>query len=315
MNELLKPVLKLAWQIDAAITHEANLDYPFYAFSNFTISPYNSTVSDMYRYPYWLNNYTNRALERIDELSNATENERQKVLSRILFLRAYAYSTLLNYFGGVPIVFSTYDNDSLLNRESAENVANQIFSDLNQIISINNDTLKYMASQLEARVALNQGLYQKTFDAARRVIDSRRYTLSDEMTWGSDAVGEAVDIQLPSVMSKGELSYPFRYAEILLLYAEAAIGLGNNTIALQTVNQLEQWQTLSETQSANTEDIKNSINNLWSVILNKEGHRFAQLKRSGKFLESLAQYGAEEKHKLLPIPDRTYIPQNPGWEN
>jgi hypothetical protein len=318
MNEELKSILTWAWQTDAAITHEAALSVPFNAFLDFSFTPNHSTINEMFDKPYKLNRYANFAIERIDQLSNTVESEKQRLLSECLFYRAYAYSILLNYFGGVPIVLSTSPDDLYPARKSDGDVANQIFSDLNRIISADNGTLKYMASQLEARVALNQGLYQNTFDAAKRIIDSHHYNLSTGSAFGSDAVGEGFDLPLPATMIKGELSYPIRYAETLLLYAEAAIGLGNNDIALQTVNQLEQWQGLSKTGFAGTEDIKNSIHVLWTVILNKEGHRFAQLKRCGKFLELLGQYGATEKHKLLPIPERELnvnpnMAQNPGW--
>ncbi|MDR1527842.1 MAG: RagB/SusD family nutrient uptake outer membrane protein [Dysgonamonadaceae bacterium] len=316
MNEELKSILILAWQIDAAITHEAEFPFPFNVFSNFSFDPSNSTVRDMFAKPYRLNRYAIITIEKINGLSNAVEDEKQRLLSETLFYRAYAYSILLNYFGGVPIISN--DESSPPVKKSAGDVANQIFYDVDQIISIDNGTWKYRASQLEARIALNQGLHQKAFDAAKRIIDSHLYDLSAGGAWGSDAIGEGFDLQLPSNMLKATLSYPFRYAETLLLYAEAAIELGNNTIALQTVNQLEQWQGLSKTTFTNTENIKNSINTLWTVILNKEGHRFAQLKRSGKFLELLGQYGAAEKHLLLPIPQSEIvlnpnITQNPGW--
>jgi hypothetical protein len=320
MNEELKSILKLAWQIDAAITHEAVLPSPFDVFSNFSFNPSNPTVTEMFAKPYRLNRYANYAIERINGLSNAVEDEKQRLLPEVLFYRAYAYSLLLNYFGGVPIVLSTavIDGDFYPAGKSAGEVADQIFYDVSQIIAADNGTLKYRASQLEARVALNQGLYQKAFDAVKRIMDSHHYDLSAGGAFGSDAIGEGFDLQLPANMIKANLSYPFRYAETLLLYAEAAVELGNNATALQTVNQQEQWLGLSKTEFTDTENIKNSIHTLWTVILNKEGHRFAQLKRSGKFPELLSQYGAEEKHELLPIPQREVIlnpnmTQNPGW--
>ncbi|MDR1223405.1 MAG: RagB/SusD family nutrient uptake outer membrane protein [Tannerella sp.] len=73
-------------------------------------------------------------------------------------------------------------------------------------------------------------------------MDSHHYDLSAGGAFGSDAIGEGFDLQLPANMIKANLSYPFRYVETLLLYAEAAVELGNNATALQTVNQLEQWQ-------------------------------------------------------------------------
>jgi hypothetical protein len=317
-DEELKSILKLAWQTDAAITHEATLSFPFNVFGDFSFDPFTSIVNDLFANPYRLNRTSILAIEHINGLSNAIEDEKQRLLSEFLFYRAYAYSMLLNYFGGVPIVLSISMDDLYPVRKSAGDVADQIFSDLNHIISVDNGMLKYRASLLEARVALNQGLYQKAFDAAKRIIDSHHYALSAGGAWGSDAIDEGFDLQLPSTMIKGEWSYPFRYAEVLLLYAEAAVGLRNNAIALQTVNQLEQWQGLSKTEITGTKEIENSINTLWTVILNKEGHRFAQLKRCGKFLELLGPYGAAEKHKLLPIPQRELnlnpnMTQNPGW--
>jgi hypothetical protein len=163
MNEEIKSILKLAWQIDAAITHEAALPSPFDVFSNFSFNPSNPTVTEMFARPYRLNRYANYAIERINGLSNAVEDEKQRLLPEVLFYRTYAYSLLLNYFGGVPIVLSTavIDGDFYPARKSAGEVADQIFYDVNQIVAADNGTLKYRASQLEARVALNQGLYQK----------------------------------------------------------------------------------------------------------------------------------------------------------
>jgi hypothetical protein len=49
-----------------------------------------------------------------------------------------------------------------------------------------------------------------------------------------------------------------------------------------------------------------------------EGLAFARLKRTGRFMPTLSQYGATERHQLLPVPasvmnSNPNIEQSPGW--
>ncbi|AKD01974.1 RagB/SusD family nutrient uptake outer membrane protein [Pontibacter korlensis] len=120
----------------------------------------------------------------------------------------------------------------------------------------------------------------------------------------------------------GELNYGtnwrlIRYADVLLMAAEAYYRLGNEGRARQELNKVRERADLDEITASGT-DLFNAIVRERELELAFEGFRYIDLVRWGLAAEVLGPLGyVEGKHNLLPIPDadvRTAnLTQNPGY--
>lgn len=108
-----------------------------------------------------------------------------------------------------------------------------------------------------------------------------------------------------------------RYADILLMAAEANNQLGEDTIALNYLNQVRTRVGLFEKTSSGT-TLYNDILNERRSELSCEGHRFFDLVRTGKASTEIDGF-IVGKHELFPIPqDEIDLAggnwsQNPGY--
>lgn len=155
----------------------------------------NSSVRDL-----WLNQYEviNQANLVLDNVDLVDEDNQDNVSGQAYFLRAMAYFDLVRFFGapyepgaensqlGVPISLEgivDYSGDLSIERSSVGEVYDQIFSDLNQAMSLlppSNDIFadSYAAQGLLARVALQTGDYETARDAANSVIEESGHELT-----------------------------------------------------------------------------------------------------------------------------------------
>lgn len=134
-----------------------------------------------------------------------------------------------------------------------------------------------------------------------------------------------------------------RYADVLLMYAEACEALGNESEAKAKLNEVRQRQSVNlpaypgYTLKINGEEISNptlrqAIRHERRMELAMEGHRWFDLCRWGVAEETMNAYRATEsqeaqdqmatfiagKHELFPIPDEEIelnplLEQNPGY--
>jgi hypothetical protein len=309
LDKAFTAMLKESYLIDAAITHQVSLPAPYAVFSNFSFYNVDSRVLTLWNQSYAVIRHANSLLEKAD-----TENIPDEDKAGLSFYRAYAYSTLLNYFGGVPLIVTATPQGNVP-RISEQEMLDFILSELDRIIaSAPVSGSKHSALQIKARILLNTRRYSEAVNVLDEIINSGIYSLQNE------AFTEGVDLNLPEVMRKGAESYPLRYTETLLLYAEASVAAGNTVRAIQIVNQFaaEQGQAPILSPGASQDECREAVQNLWTSRLDREGHEFARLKRIDTFLVRLAQYGAQEKHKQLPIPQQAMdmnpnLYQNPGW--
>lgn len=126
-----------------------------------------------------------------------------------------------------------------------------------------------------------------------------------------------------------------RYAEVLLLAAEAQLQAGNSSKALQYINEIRTRAQESPLANVSLSDIKTEKR----LELCNEGVRFQDLVRWGDAKTAMAEqgkqvpaftkdgvqwnwqntkYGFQDKHMLLPIPLKELelnpnMQQNPGW--
>jgi hypothetical protein len=119
----------------------------------------------------------------------------------------------------------------------------------------------------------------------------------------------------------------FRYAEAVLLLAEAENELGNLTEAQNLLNKIRNRAKLSNTTAGTKDVMRLAIENEYRFEFAFEGKRWLDLKRRGRFIEVMSkvsdhqkQYGLQMKNYQLlwPIPQEemdlnTNLKQNEGY--
>ena len=140
------------------------------------------------------------------------------------------------------------------------------------------------------------------------------------------ATGYAVKKGMWPIMyvNSNGINYPIiRYADVLLMYAEAANELNKLTEARAAVNQIRARPSVNmpAITAANTGTkaaMFNAINKERQVELMFEFIRFNDLRRWGLALQELGPIGYQAKHALFPIPQleldiNPKLTQNQGW--
>jgi hypothetical protein len=111
-----------------------------------------------------------------------------------------------------------------------------------------------------------------------------------------------------------------RYAEILLIRAEALNELGQSADALGPLNQVRERVNLDDITTIDQTALRNAIFLERRLELAMEHDRWFDLIRTGRAQEVMTALGLpfEAKNNLFPIPNEQLIQtpdmtQNPGW--
>ncbi len=113
-----------------------------------------------------------------------------------------------------------------------------------------------------------------------------------------------------------------RYAEVLLMAAEAENELGNTSNACQLLNQVRKRAGLQDFTSSDSKEVREKIWHERRVELAFEHDRTFDLRRQGRIGEVMRAHGkpfVDGKHELFPIPQRQIdlgegkLLQNPGY--
>lgn len=119
-----------------------------------------------------------------------------------------------------------------------------------------------------------------------------------------------------------------RLADILLLKAEALNENGDGQGAMQLVNQIRKRAKLSDVSASGKDEIRAAISKERRLELAFEGHRWYDLKRTGKAIDVMNNavgpngdklgYNLTNERLLWPIPQseldkNTKLSQNPGY--
>lgn len=132
----------------------------------------------------------NFLLNNIDRASeNVSEAIIQNISSQAKFLRAYYYFLLSEFYGGVPLITKTLDlSEAMVTRNTKEEVTAFILKELDEAAANLNATnqpntmavTKGAAWALAARVALYNGKWQQSIDAAQKVmaLEGSQYVLN-----------------------------------------------------------------------------------------------------------------------------------------
>ena len=113
-----------------------------------------------------------------------------------------------------------------------------------------------------------------------------------------------------------------RYADVLLMYAEALNENGKTEMALDYLNQVRNRAGLNSYSGLTQSDAREKIYFERRLELAFEGHRWFDLIRTGRALDLLEAQGMREHMTVFPLPliqiqlinDRTIFPQNPGYD-
>jgi tetratricopeptide (TPR) repeat protein len=113
-----------------------------------------------------------------------------------------------------------------------------------------------------------------------------------------------------------------RYADVLLMYAEALNENGKTTEALNYLNQVRVRAKVQGFTGLSQSDTREKIYNERRLELSSEGQRWFDLVRTGRAFTVMAPYGMKAYMTVFPIPlnqlqiinDRSIFPQNPGYE-
>jgi tetratricopeptide (TPR) repeat protein len=111
-----------------------------------------------------------------------------------------------------------------------------------------------------------------------------------------------------------------RFADVLLIAAEALNELGQSGTALTHLNRVRDRAGVEDITTTDQSDLRNLILNERMLELALEGNRFYDLVRTDKAQEVLGPLGfITGKHELLPLPQSEIdlsggvLTQNPGW--
>lgn len=124
-------------------------------------------------------------------------------------------------------------------------------------------------------------------------------------------------------------NYPIiRFADVLLMYAEAANENGNKADAIDAINRVRARSNMptypdsgspySVDQSSSTEAIFEAIVHERRVELAFENHRYNDVRRWGIGEDALGDLGYQPKHRWMPLPQgevdtNDELEQNPDW--
>jgi hypothetical protein len=146
----------------------------------------NSTMLGMWGSIYETINRVNNIIAAAPDAEGMTDAERSQARGEALFMRALAYSVLVGWWGGVPIVedpSTGVTEASLVARATRAEVLDFIEKDLEEASTllgtakVNGRANKAAADALAARVYLEEGEYAKARDKASAVISNTTYRL------------------------------------------------------------------------------------------------------------------------------------------
>lgn len=111
-----------------------------------------------------------------------------------------------------------------------------------------------------------------------------------------------------------------RYAEVLLIHAEAANELGNSSVALSSLNQVRQRVKLADVTETDQTQLRQIIWHERRVELGMEHDRFFDVIRQGRGAELFGPLGfIAGKNEIFPVPQSQIdisnglLTQNPGY--
>lgn len=170
-------------------TRTATLEGSKADFHRYLVDPNNVQSEDYYQSMYDIIFRANNVMNFIEV---ADKDNQSRYMAEARFLRAFAYFNLVRLYGDVPMVTSVVgplDNEALFTRVPADQIYQQIASDLQEAINNLDNTYKSRASKaaaqgLLAKVYLTQGSpnYAGAEQLCQAIISSKEFGLEDNFS-------------------------------------------------------------------------------------------------------------------------------------
>lgn len=155
---------------------------------NNNIFPGNGGISGMWASAYESINIANNVIAKVPGMGDMSDDEKNKALAELYFIRALNHFNVLTYFGAVPVKTSPTVGTGGINvpRDPVNEVFDQIIEDLEfaedflTTSSVKVRASKYAATALLARVYLYQEDYVNAAAKATEVIEDGGYVLLED---------------------------------------------------------------------------------------------------------------------------------------
>lgn len=170
-------------------------------YSNHIYSPSFYRVGSIWSYNYKVVNAANNFLKNIEPIDNINEVEKKKLIGEAKFLRAYANSMLLFYYGqyndlnspfGIILRNEPVNSSNIqLERSNVKDCYDYILGDIEEAISVlpelntqNIYACKWAAKLLKARILMERGStkdYEEVVTLCKDIISNSPYELEDDV--------------------------------------------------------------------------------------------------------------------------------------
>lgn len=321
--------------LSEAVTREAGMNYRYTKIINDPrfVAPIRSSETNIHNC--WIDSY--QALNMIARLYRADAMYRAVYSPYLNVYRDLCYYQLLTWWGGVVVIPNTgFDGyvDSYVSRTSESGILQMLEEELLDAIkdldekkcvafaTNANDALfvsKDVARILLAKVYMYQQKWAAASGLLQQVVDKNIYSMEKVPTkYTSENKDLILALKLGNNGSRASRVYVdgspeevvpiMTTTDVMLLYAECEIHLGNNAKASKYISEVGNINGISGT-NVSVEGIKQLRKSL------KLQDYFAFLKRNGLAMKEL---GLEKYQLLLPIPQdeinaNPSLNQNPGY--
>lgn len=312
-------------------------------FNTFTMNPATSPLNAIWSDAYFKGIHKLNDVIKSASGLTADQSRINDLKGQALTLRAWLYLELVTYFGEVPVSNDDISTDFYpgISRSTTTDIYSMIRTDLDQASAWLPATrpdgkaalTKYAAVALLARTALQQKQYAAVLEATAAIKNSSAYALTAANAYfTSQNTGET--IWAPAFSNIGASSAWYfdgvfggtqvqwcpviRYADVLLMDAEAQIANNNLATAQTEVNIVRARAEQSSLTFTNQSDANDGLQSTWQMDKTHQGDRYANLIRWGKAQDVLGAGGWHPFNNVMPIPINfinTYpnLVQNPGY--
>src|SRR5438105_4643122 len=309
-----------------------------YAQDSYTLNASNEWLWRVWRQIYGAINQANVLIARIPQMTQVSQDVKDRYLGAFKFHRAFNHFNAVRVWGSVPLMMrptTEFATATQITRAPIAEIYDSIALDLEDAATLlplrwpdaatpdDGRPTRGAANAMLADVYLNMSgaLVQENHwaDAARAakaVIDSKAYSL----------VLNFADLWLiANKNGRTDLNWPiYRYAEVLLLFAEAENEANGPTAdAYSAINQVRARAKLPLLAGLSQDQFRDAVHQERSWELAFESKRLFDLKRWGTFYsvlsqDAVAKIGVKDFMVFLPIPQREIdlnpvLGQNTGW--
>lgn len=287
--------------------------------NNKTITPSSIKVSNFWKDLYTTIYRANIVLENVEKASKSNIDGLNTIQARALVVRAYAYETLINWFGEVPLILSTPANisETAVTSKSISQIEAQIIKDLEFALNyLPNRTAANTSEENKdfAKVVLAKIYFrQKKHTEVIQTLNTITIPNLNGAIYRFDIDIDQQDFSFKEYIKQDEIIVS-NYTEVLLLLAEANNQTNNIQAAVNYLNQLK-TDNIPSVETTSKTEVSNLIYKQWIDVLPLNGNRFYVLKA---FQKAISTLNIEPYQLVLPIPETELdsnpnIQQNPGY--